>query len=67
MARYIINIEGMGCENCVKGVTKALTEAGAAVESVEIGKAVAAFDGTGDALKTAIEDIGFDVTGIAEG
>lgn len=67
MARFIIDIEGMGCENCVKAVTKALTEAGAAVESVEIGKAIAAFDGAGDALKAAIEDVGFDVTGIAEG
>lgn len=65
MADYIIRIEGMGCEKCVQAVTRALTEAGAAVARVEIGEAKAAFEGAPEALKTAIEDVGFDVLEIA--
>lgn len=66
MKTYTITIEGMGCPMCVKKVRAALEEIGAAVETCEIGNAVAAFDGEPGALKEAIEDRGFDVTAIAE-
>ena len=59
--KYTVTIEGMGCEMCVKKVNKALTELGAEVKSVEIGKAVCSFAGEPASLKQAIEDVGFDV------
>lgn len=64
--KYEITIEGMGCEMCVKKVTKALETLGAKELSVEIGKAVCTFEGDEASLKEAIEDAGFDVPAIAK-
>jgi len=66
MKPYHIEIEGMGCMHCVKGVTEALTAIGAEVLSCEIGFADVRFSGSEDVLKEAVEDRGFDVTAIKE-
>ncbi len=63
-----ISITGMKCEHCSAAVTKALSELeGVTAVNVDLagGKAtVDAVDVTDEALTEAIEDIGFDVTGI---
>lgn len=62
----VLQIEGMSCDHCVKSVREALQGvSGAAVESVEIGRAeVNAAPGTSrDALVEAVEGVGFDVVG----
>lgn len=65
MAKFIISIGGMGCANCVKSVSNALKNIGADIESCEIGKAVASCECGEDAIKNAVEDIGFEVLSIA--
>lgn len=62
--KYLITIDGMGCGHCVARVTAALNDVGALVESVKIGSAVADFSGDVDTIKTAIEEIGFDIISI---
>ncbi len=63
-----ISIEGMHCQHCVAAVTEALNGV-AGVEkvavSLENNNAVVEGNGFADtALKEAVEDTGFDVTGI---
>ncbi len=62
--KYLITIDKMGCGHCVARVTAALNDAGASVESVKIGSAVAEFSGDVDTLKAAVEEIGFDIVSI---
>ena len=60
----VLQIEGMSCEHCVKSVRNALQGvSGAAVQSVEIGRAeIDAAPGTTRAqLVEAVEGAGFDV------
>ena len=64
---YRIEIGGMGCAHCVRGVTEALTEAGASVQSCEIGRADVKFDGETEALRGASEARGFEIIAITEG
>ena len=64
--RYLMKIDGMGCERCVKRVKDALAAAGAEELNVEIGKAEAVFGGTADALKKTVEDAGYDVLSVTE-
>lgn len=63
-----ISIEGMHCQHCVAAVTSALEElkgVSKVAVSLEHNNAVIEADGVSDAaIKEAIEDIGFDVTGI---
>ena len=63
-----ISITGMKCEHCSAAVTKALSELeGVTAVKVDLagGKATAEVENvTDEALTEAIEDIGFDVTGI---
>ena len=64
-----INIEGMSCMHCVKHVEEALKElAGVANVAVDLKEknAVVALDGSVEdaKLKEAIEEVGYDVTGI---
>lgn len=61
MAHYQLAIEGMGCDNCIKAVTNSLKEIGATVNSVQLGKADILFEGSEDAIRAAIEDVGFDL------
>lgn len=64
-----INIEGMSCGHCVKHVEEALKEvAGVASVSVSLEGKYAAVELISDVddsvLKEAIEEAGYDVTGI---
>lgn len=63
-----IKIEGMSCGHCVKSVEEALNsiEGVSSVDvSLEEKRAVIEAEGVEDnTLKTAIDDIGFDVVGI---
>lgn len=64
MKQYEIAVEGMGCDHCIRSVRGALEELGAKVQDVQLGKAVFEFDGSEQAIRDAIEEIGFDVTGV---
>lgn len=64
-----ITIEGMSCMHCVKHVEEALKEiSGVMGVKVDLQGKNAVVDLSGevsdDALKAAIEDVGYDVTGI---
>lgn len=64
-----LNVEGMMCQNCVKHVTKALIGIDGVSDvsiSLEEKKAVASVSDkvTDDALKAAVADAGYEVTGI---
>lgn len=63
-----ITIEGMSCEHCVAHVKEALEGIGAANVSVDLegGYAVCDTDKSDSELKAAVEDEGYDVTGISE-
>lgn len=59
-----IIIDGMSCEKCVAGVTKALnTIDGLEIVEVTIGKAIVN-GSTAEELKETIEDFGYDVVSI---
>lgn len=64
-----INIEGMSCAHCVRHVEGALKEV-SGVGSVQVDlqgkKAIVEVSGTvtDEVLKAAIEEVGYDVTGI---
>ncbi len=66
MKRYQVTIEGMGCAHCVKSVTQALSELGAQVHNCTIGAADLSFDGDIEAVKEAVAERGFAVTGMME-
>lgn len=61
-----IAIEGMSCEHCVAHVKEALEGLGASAVDVSLdgGYAVCDTDKSDAELKSAIEDEGYDVTGI---
>ncbi len=61
-----IKIEGMTCEHCVAHVKEALEGLGAASVEVSLdgGYAVCETDKTDAEIKSAIEEEGYDVTGI---
>jgi copper chaperone len=64
----IATIQGMSCGHCVAAVEKALKEVkGLKDVKVEVGKAEFTLSGKADAasVKKAIEEAGYDVTGIA--
>lgn len=62
----LLKIEGMGCMHCVAKVTKAMQELGATVKSCEIG--TCEIDGINDvnAIRDAIEGIGFELISVEE-
>ena len=66
MKHYRLEIEGMGCAHCVRSVEAALTELGATVNDVQIGSADVLWDGDTTAIKSAVEETGFDVKAIVE-
>jgi copper ion binding protein len=63
-----IAIEGMHCQHCVKAVTEALSElAGVDSATVSLEAKQAVVEGSAlsdDALRNAVEEVGFDVVGI---
>lgn len=64
MKHYRLEIEGMGCNHCVRNVEKALLAMGAAVNDVQIGLADVLWDGEKTALQNAVEESGYDVKSI---
>ncbi len=63
-----ILVEGMSCGHCVKHVTEALKEIGGKNVEVNLERKLATADlddnVTDEAIKSAIEDAGYDVLGI---
>lgn len=62
-----ILVEGMSCGHCVKHVKEALEELGASNVDVSLEKKMATAevgDASDESIKAAIEDAGYDVTGI---
>lgn len=70
MATVTLQIQGMSCQHCVSAVSKALKGLPGVEEAqVAIGSAVVRYDPakvTVDKLKAAVEDQGYNVTGVAE-
>ena len=68
MTRTTLQIRGMSCGHCVKGVTKALAGLdGVQVEQVQIGSATVQYDPakvTPDAMREAVADEGYEVTAV---
>ena len=66
MQKLAMEIRGMSCGHCVKGVSAALAALdGVTVENVKIGSAVVQYDParvTPDALRAAVADEGYEVT-----
>ena len=60
--KYMIKTEGMGCQHCVKKVTKAMQELNAEIEKVEINDIVVNSDRAEAEIVNAIESLGFKVT-----
>ncbi|MET3211246.1 MULTISPECIES: copper ion binding protein [unclassified Paenibacillus] len=65
MAQVTLNVEGMNCNHCVKAVEGALEKVGASGKvSLEAKQVAVEYDESKlnvEALKTAIEDQGYDV------
>ena len=67
--KKIINVEGMGCQNCVKHVTEALEALDGVTKaevSLEKNSALVTLskDVTDEILKSAIDEAGYDVSKI---
>ncbi|MBI5637202.1 MAG: cation transporter [Nitrospinae bacterium] len=68
--KKVLSIEGMTCNNCKKHVTEALREvAGVKSATVDLAKKNAVVEGdtpvSDDALKSAVSEAGYTVTGIS--
>ena len=57
----VLNIKGMGCMHCVAKVTKTMEVIGAKVVSCEIGKCEIEGFNDVEAIRTALEGIGFEL------
>lgn len=65
MAKMLVNIEGMSCGHCVKGVEGALGECkGVENFNVEVGSATVEGTMAKEDVIEAIENVGFDVKDI---
>ena len=62
--KYSIKTKGMGCPHCVKRVTKAMESLGADIKKVELNDIEVLGDMGEDAIRKAIEALGFEVTEI---
>lgn len=71
MDMHTLTIDGMMCANCVRHVTKALTGLEGVSAEVDLERGTAKVthpqNVTVDALKAAVEEAGYTVTGIQEG
>jgi len=61
---YHVKTNGMGCKHCIARVTGALNTLGAAIESMELNSFVIDYSGDTQAVRRAIEDLGFEVVSI---
>ncbi len=62
-----VTIEGMMCQNCVKHVTNALNGLPGVTAQVDLDTKTATVTGevTDEAIKAAVTEAGYEVTGIA--
>ena len=69
MKNFVLNVDGMMCGHCVAHVTKALQGVDG-VTSVEVSlenkKATVVGNASVEALKAAVEQAGYTVTGVKE-
>ena len=63
---YRVITEGMGCQHCVARVTKAVTGLGAEIRKMELNDFTVAFSGDKEAIRKAVEALGFKVVSIQE-
>lgn len=57
---YRIKTAGMGCAHCIARMTKAMEGLGARIVSMELNDFTIEFGGDINAVKTAVEDLGFE-------
>ena len=62
--KYMIKTEGMGCQHCVKKVTKAMQELNAEIGHVELNDIAVRSDKTEAEIRSAIEELGFKVISV---
>lgn len=62
--KYSIITEGMGCPHCIKRVTKAMEGVGAEIHRVELNDISVSTDKAPEALRAAIEALGFKVKSV---
>ena len=63
---YRIKTEGMGCKHCIARVTKALESLSADIKNMELNDFTIGFGGDINAVRAAIEALGFKVKSIEE-
>lgn len=56
---YNVKTEGMGCPRCMAKVTKAMEALGAEVKRMELNDFTVAYEGAPEAIRSAIEALGF--------
>lgn len=70
MQRVVLTIDGMSCSHCEHAVHQALDElGGVAVERVDIGSALVAYDGDQvgvERIRAAVEDGGYAVRSVQQ-
>ena len=57
--KYSVKTEGMGCPHCIKKVTKAMEELGAAIVRMELNDFTVEYSGDPADIKNAVEAKGF--------
>ena len=57
--KYNIKTTGMGCQHCIKRMTKAMEGLGAEIERMELNDFTVDFSGDKEDLKKAVESLGF--------
>lgn len=62
--KFMVKTSGMGCKHCIKRVEKAMEELEAKVESMELNDFTVEFDGSPEAVRKAVEELGFIVLSI---
>lgn len=62
--KYAIKTEGMGCAHCIKRVREAMESLDAKIEKLELNDIVVELDKDEACVKSAIEELGFDVISI---
>ena len=57
--KYNVKTTGMGCQHCVKRVTKAMEGLGASIERMELNDFTVEYGGGKEDIKKAVEALGF--------
>ncbi|MDM0930620.1 heavy metal-associated domain-containing protein [Clostridium perfringens] len=67
MSKFILEIDGMSCSNCVRHVEAALLDVdGVDVLEVEVGRAVVDTEVDEDTLRDALEEVGYELVSIED-